>query len=291
MNGTWWLREKQLDPRQRAFIDDLPLDISHLITGPPGSGKTNLLLLRASQLVNSGKPNVLIIVFTRTLREFFASGSHHYAFDNDNIQTLAKWSYDFLRENGVRPENNSNIIWQRKMRLVQLQEIATKNRLSGLYDAIILDEAQDYFPEEIDLFIKLGKVVFAAADSRQHIYSDDALDPSKLKDHFVNVYPLQYHYRNCRKVCLIADKLAEGWGEFEPLKDTCKYDENLYPSFVPPPYHCADIEAQVSEMCINVERQLKAYPDDYIGVICPTRRGLEKIWSLVKNSKMNHSLG
>jgi ABC-type uncharacterized transport system ATPase subunit len=87
MNETWWVNPKDLDPRQKAVID-IPLDESHLILGPPGSGKTNLLLLRGSQLVRSGKPNVLVLVFNRTLREFVATGGQHYAFGVENIKTL-----------------------------------------------------------------------------------------------------------------------------------------------------------------------------------------------------------
>ena len=107
MNDTWWIKSEQLDPSQRKVID-LPLDRSHLLAGPPGSGKTNLLLLRASQLVRSGQTNVLIIVFTRTLREFVASGGGQYAFHRDKITTLASWSYLFLRENGVEPDQSAD---------------------------------------------------------------------------------------------------------------------------------------------------------------------------------------
>ena len=95
MNNTWWVKQDQLDQRQRAVID-LPLSASHLILGPPGSGKTNLLLLRASQMVLSGKPNILVVVFTRTLREFLVTGSSRYEFPADNIVTLSGWSSQFL---------------------------------------------------------------------------------------------------------------------------------------------------------------------------------------------------
>jgi superfamily I DNA and RNA helicase len=49
MNETWWLGEDQLDDDQKKIIA-LKLKGSHVITGPPGSGKTNLLLLRAKYI-------------------------------------------------------------------------------------------------------------------------------------------------------------------------------------------------------------------------------------------------
>jgi superfamily I DNA/RNA helicase len=285
MNETWWVKHEQLDDRQKAVID-LPLDESHLILGPPGSGKTNLLLLRASQLVRSGKPHVLIIVFTRTLREFVATGGQQYAFTPDRIQTLNRWHYDFLRgEHGVRPETDADFTIERQKRLAQIQQIVTDKKLSGTYDAIILDEAQDYLPGEIDVFLRLGQVVFAAADSRQQIYAVQHGASMALEQHFANVYTLKHHYRNGEKICKVADELAKGWGGFEPLMPTCNYKEQLFPSSVTI-HNASTLEAQVDEAAIALERQIKAYPDEYLGVLCPTRSCLKSVWNLIERSKV-----
>ena len=45
--SLWWAKKEQLDPHQVKLIEDLPLDGNHLVVGPPGSGKTNILLRRA----------------------------------------------------------------------------------------------------------------------------------------------------------------------------------------------------------------------------------------------------
>ena len=57
MDETWWRSPDQLDPDQQEIVS-LPLEGSHLVVGPPGSGKTNLLLLRASYLARAGFPNI-----------------------------------------------------------------------------------------------------------------------------------------------------------------------------------------------------------------------------------------
>ena len=100
MNETWWVEETDLDEDQRKVIG-LARDGSHMIIGPPGSGKTNLLLLRANYLCKSDKPNVLILVFTRALREFIAAGAEKYLFSPSKIQTYNGWAIRLLAEHGV----------------------------------------------------------------------------------------------------------------------------------------------------------------------------------------------
>ena len=64
MEATWWTKPEQLDPDQRKAIA-LPLTGDHLIVGPPGSGKTNLVLLRAAYLQAKGKSNFSVFTFGR----------------------------------------------------------------------------------------------------------------------------------------------------------------------------------------------------------------------------------
>jgi superfamily I DNA and RNA helicase len=84
VEDTWWRTIDDLIGEQRDVIG-LPLDGSFFILGPPGSGKTNLLLLRANYITLSGYPNISIVVFNRTLREFIRAGGPHYDFDPNNV--------------------------------------------------------------------------------------------------------------------------------------------------------------------------------------------------------------
>lgn len=283
MNNTWWVKPDDLDDRQKAVID-LPLNTSHLIEGPPGSGKTNLLLLRASQMVRSGKPNILILVFTRTLREFVATGGTQYAFGVDKIQTLNSWTMRFLRDYGIAAVQDGDFDEQRRGRLAQIKEVIADQKLSDIYEAIVLDETQDYLSDELDIFLELGKVVFAAADSRQKIYSTGKGPATDLHARFgANVYPLKHHYRNGHNICLVADELAKVWGDYEPLMPTCNYDEKLYPSSVVE-RNCANIAAQVADVVTALQLQMKAYPDEHLGVLCPTRLVLKEVWQQLQSS-------
>jgi DNA helicase IV len=283
MNETWWVKQQDLDDRQKAVID-LPLNQSHLIVGPPGSGKTNLLLLRGSQLVRSGKPNVLILVFTRTLREFVASGSHLYAFGDDRIKTLNSWTFELLRDEGVKPAQEKDFVEQRQQRIAQIADLIASRKVGRLFDAIIIDEAQDYLPEEIDAFLKLAEVVFAAADSRQRIYATEDVWETLLRT-FPEPFILKHHYRNGHKICSVADALAKKWCDLEPLMPTNNYDEGKNPSSVTIT-RTENVEEQVDKALVELRTQMKAYPDEYLGVLCPTRASLKSVWSFIKGSPL-----
>ncbi len=75
----WWTKKEQLDKDQIALIEKLPLRECFLILGPPGSGKTNVLLRRAQFVRGQNMPNVLVLTFTRPLAEFVKTGSGPFA--------------------------------------------------------------------------------------------------------------------------------------------------------------------------------------------------------------------
>lgn len=72
MNETWWVNPSQLDPQQTAILT-ATADSKLLIVGPPGSGKTNILMLRANYVRPVG-PRQMFLTFTRSLAEHLRSG-------------------------------------------------------------------------------------------------------------------------------------------------------------------------------------------------------------------------
>src|SRR6202050_2266335 len=93
--SLWWAKKEQLDKTQIALIEELPLHESHLILGPPGSGKTNILLRRAQFVRTQELPNVLVLTFTRSLTEFIRTGcldaQGREIFPRTCVSTLESW--------------------------------------------------------------------------------------------------------------------------------------------------------------------------------------------------------
>jgi superfamily I DNA/RNA helicase len=288
MSQTWWSGIQELTDEQKKIIS-LPLDVSHLILGPPGSGKTNLLLLRANYFARAQHPNILILVFTRLLREFIVTGGQQYAFDTSKVKTHRQWQYDLLSEYGARPttskdEEESTFDDQRVDMNSRIAELVKQRHLKHLYDAILLDEAQDYLPEEIEVLSALGKVLFIVADRRQKIYGGtDCFDT--LKKVTAQMHELHYNYRCGRKICKFADLLAKDSDDYQPLSPKSQYDEASKPSSVDA-FRCKDISAEAQQVVSQLSVQLRAYPDDLLGVICPLKQDVLQVWGVIEKSTL-----
>jgi len=281
MSETWWIKEEQLDEDQKAFASLGP-DGSHLLVGPPGSGKTNLLLLRAKYMYLAGHQNILVLVFTKTLREFISQGSAAYELPDDVVQTMRWWQQNFLRQFGAKTEQQGDSFDEkREFMAEEVARLVKSTKMGSIYDAIFLDEAHDYLPIEVQTFGKLGKVITAASDIHQKLYSGDPMD--ELRKLVSDEHVLRYHYRVGQKICRLADGIQKNVDGYIPLFPTCNYNETARPSSVEV-FPCSSIEKQVEKILDKLDVQLKAYPDELIGILCPRVEELEKIWELVSSS-------
>lgn len=283
MNGTWWRGQGELREEQISAID-LPAEGNYLITGPPGSGKTNILLLRANYLTLIGKSNIKVVVFTKTLQQFIASGGRGYDFSAEKIMTSRKMFIDLLFQYGRSEEIPSDFDEGRRFLIAKVNDLVNDEDLGKVYDAILLDEAQDYLPQEIELFRRLSEQLFAVADSRQKIY--EGTDPLQTLRENATERPLRYHYRNGREICKVADCLARDKDGFEKMLSTCQYNEDEMPSSVATPFR-GTLEAQAQQIVVSLKQQLRAYPGEQLAVISPKKDTLREVWYyLVQDSEL-----
>jgi superfamily I DNA/RNA helicase len=279
-DSSWWLDINELDDEQSDVIG-LPPEGDYLVVGPPGSGKTNLILLRASYLVDSQRPNVVVLMFTRSLREFVVRGSANYAVAEDKIQTIMKWEQGILREQGVVIARDPNF---KALRLAHAQRLAAvfdaKPALEKHLDCILVDEVQDCLPEEVDLFFRAAKHVFFVGDDRQQIYEKNG--NMELLANRLTKKELTKHYRNGEAICKVADVIGRNFGE-RPLLGSCNYDETKAKSSAT--FEACTNEADViSKLVSRLTQQLKAYPGELLGVACPTNQATSKVREALEKS-------
>jgi superfamily I DNA/RNA helicase len=282
MEETWWRRPEQLDGEQRKVIA-LPDSGSHLVLGPPGSGKTNLLLLRAAFLHKLNVRHIAVLTVGRVLREFLAAGVSNYPFSDSRIQTHTRWSRELLKDNGVTVEGKDFKTLRINI-LTELEKLAARDDPQNIYDCLLLDEAQDFSVREINVFRRLSRQVFAVGDRRQRILEDDG-SLACLEAFCDTKTELTAHYRNGLKICRVADGVSNLVDLEEGLEASANYEEEKFPSSVQA-FGGIDIANQVAKAVPEIEVQLRAYPTGYVGVLCPRHPDLVEVWKHLSASSI-----
>jgi len=285
MTDTWWVKQGQLDPDQKKIFT-LSIHEDHLVKGPPGSGKTNLLLLRGKQLIGSNIPDVIVVVHTRTLQEFIRSGAPNYGIPAKKIVTFRKFATDLLYRVGASVTLPSDFEKSREVLVDAVQTQIDAGRIQQEYSCVLIDEAQDFLPGEMSILRSLGQRFFGVADSRQKIYKGQ--DSIKQLEKEINTVELPFHYRNGHNICIVADGLAKV-PTTPTLRATSKYKEYELPSTVDPlPF--STLDEQCDELIERLDTQVKAYPGEFIGIVCPRGEDLGVVLDRLRNSSFADQL-
>jgi superfamily I DNA/RNA helicase len=283
MRTSWWRQQNELDDKQKEVIT-LPRDGKYLVTGPPGSGKTNLLLLRGMFLSSSGLKDVLFLTVGRTLQEFIATGvGTKGLIATDQIMTLRKWTMKHLAEHSPKfmknPPTGTYEVKQEKY----AEELERVNkRLSAIYSAILVDEIQDLTRTELRAVALLTKRIMVAGDDRQRIHGGGEGLEAALELGFKPI-ELEYHYRIGRKICEAADAVLPPPPGAKPLAQTCNYNDAALPSsrrLVTEP----SFEKQIENVIKEIRVQLRAYPGEAIGIFVPRKRQIPKVQEVLAKS-------
>ena len=283
MKNTWWVDEAEMKDEQLSVVR-APLEESILILGPPGSGKTNLLLLRAKYLTLAQQSNLQVVVFTKTLQSFIAAGGQQYRFPQSKIVTSRMLFHDLLRQYGKDITLPPDFEKSRLQLITAVKTLVEERNIRNIYDALLVDEAHDYLPEEIVTLRRLCKVFFAVADPRQQIYKAEG-SIQALKDAVDKEYLLTHHFRNGLSICRVADAIAKDSTDYSPLTSSCNYDETQRKSYVEC-FREKDLNAQIEKIINKLQAQMVAYPDELLGVLCPRVEEVAKVWDAISKSPL-----
>lgn len=268
MSSTFWISDKDLDKEQGKAVQKIDLSDSFLIRGPAGSGKTNILLLRAKRLILKKLSNIKVIVFTSSLRDFMRRGCTQYGLSEDIVTTGNRFLRDLLDEYHVSYTLTKDFELDRAMLAGKAKALIDSNEIENIYDSLLVDEAQDYTDTELLVLRKLTTRLVFAADSRQSIYK--ATHTPGLLEQLVQdkLVTLKYHYRSGLNICIVADGILKDSKSFPPIADESMYDEQSRPSSVVL-VHCSSFAEQVSAILKKLDPQLSLYPNEHIGVLFP----------------------
>lgn len=270
MNTSWWRNQKQMDQAQRDFIN-LPVEGRYFVSGPPGSGKTNLLLLRAEVTVGSGERDILFITFTRSLADFIRSGAvARGLIESHQIKTFHSWAFEHVLHHLGERVVSKDVDFDESVRmqaLAQIQEANARRPSKNLYSAIFIDEAQDLSVGELRALLELSENVCVCGDGRQGIYEQDGIEISELEG--LAHYHLDKHFRIGQAIAKVADRLMPPAEGAPTLEETCNYDPATQGKSTAELHPCETREAQFGMMLEKIRLQLDAFNGDSIGIFCP----------------------
>ncbi|EDL5587470.1 ATP-dependent helicase [Salmonella enterica] len=281
MNTNWWRQQKQMDQFQREFIN-LPVGGNYFLSGPPGSGKTNMLLLRAEVTIGSGERNVLFITYTRSLADFIRSGAvSRGLIEPHQIKTFHSWACEYVLTNLHEKIEFNEGEFDETARAKFLEKLidANKSRPSEfMYSAIFVDEAQDLTVEELDVLLELSEAVCICGDDRQGIYNRNGMEVEKARS--FTCYSLDKHFRIGYEIAKAADRLMPPAKGIASLESTCNYDQSIFGQSTAEMHECKSREAQFELMLEKINLQLDAFNGDNIGIFCPKQEDREVLRSL-----------
>jgi superfamily I DNA and RNA helicase len=291
MATLWWTKKEQLDKEQLALIERLPLRESFLILGPPGSGKTNVLLRRAQFVRGQNMPNVLVLTFTRPLTEFVKTGCFNEQgqeiFPQSRVTTLESWQRMLYKHHRTDLPAGGGSLTDWKRRLASgAMGFHAKGKIPP-YDTLFIDEAQDLLAEEVALIAQWSPVTFYVGDDRQKIFEDaEGLGAVRQVVPRSNERLLQFHYRVAPEICAVADRILLPPGGAR-LASTAHYNGPKPATVIFQPKALSK-DRQLEIAAARLQDQIRVYGDlirqgDRLGVVVARRDDRDLVFEYLES--------
>ncbi len=245
IEGKNILSDKDLDSDQRKFTISTPNKIQKL-SGVAGCGKTRIIAIRAAKLAAEGK-KVLITCFNITLKNYLEELVERSSSPNCREMIDIFYFHDFCkayREDRDISYPEINSLENIKDQLEKLEEIdkeqiihdkENNHDLSYNYDAIIVDEGQDFKESWYKLlrcFLYKNGEMLISIDDKQNIFNREKIKFAGIGAGKWNV--LKKSYRLLNEHIDLANKFSDNFFnvldiEENPLIDKNTSSQNVLP--------------------------------------------------------------
>lgn len=249
---AWMIREDQLDPDQKDFINNESQKSGNIwVKGFAGSGKS-VLLVHSLKNILKKQPNakIAVVVYTHSLIDMFKTGMKELNLPS----TIPVMTYiEFV------DKNNSH------------------------YDYIFCDEVQDLPSRVLYAMSNRATKVIVAGDSNQSIYdidprwSEPVVNPSQIGD-IINAkaFTLNMIHRLTRSIITAVQKLIPLMNIWGAKRDLTKQDVNIR--------LCEAISENEEVKYIYQEAQKGTAVGDTCVVLLPTNNMIQKFADLILTS-------
>jgi ATP:corrinoid adenosyltransferase len=213
------------------------------VRGAAGTGKTFVAMEKARRLANIGK-RVLMLCFNRPLADFLAKRADGFV-----VETFHRFASQMCRRAGIAFKEPSEDDQKEEFWTVEAADLlqqALEVYPDERYDAVIVDEAQDFKPVwwiPVEGLLKDSKnsSFYIFFDPNQQIYEGGPAEDLGLKS-----TSLKYNCRNTRNIAEYSCRLVDMEPVLKPGTPTGQKVEVLAP--------CADEKAMVDTVRKTIHR-------------------------------------
>lgn len=199
---SFYVKDSELDDYQVKVINK-KTDNSYIVKGCAGSGKSILALWKAKQIQEQNKGSYLYVVYTKALKQYMSDGITQIGLRDGNVA-----NYDAC------------FMWSRN----EGGQLTRASWKKGSYDYIIVDEAQDFSEEDIDLLkSKSKKALLVYGDTAQQLYKflKDKKTVSMEDIQYFTKFPVEqlvFNHRLPKRIARVAQFLNS---ENDELEERC----------------------------------------------------------------------
>src|SRR5690625_5119009 len=273
------LHDSELTREQRSIVELRP-ERHHLVMGPPGSGKTQVLLHRARWLRNNRKTppdRFCILVYTNVLTYFLRQSLEFLGIAKENVRTFDDWCAELWDKYVKGPKPRTAPDRRGKSYIdfpgVRLGVLAAISKLSPAqpkpnFDFILIDEGQDLDATAYGILRLSAKHLTVFADARQQIFEGGA-SVQEMQNHLGlpgQTASLLPAYRNSPDIAKLASYFGNAYEGINYLAM-----ERQKPSL----YVASDWDDEMDRLAdVLRERRLL---NQKCGIIVPTQRDLHGV--------------
>lgn len=190
-------RADELSREQAKLINILRHQNRAEISGGAGTGKTYLALLKAQSLTREGK-RVALMCYSRGLGRFLQLFTAHWP--EEDRPAYVGLFHDLPISWGAAPgSDDDSEYWERDLPL-QLKDLADERPRKNLFDAIVIDEGQDFsllWWEAVQSCLRnqVDGTLYVFTDERQRIFGRQGASPITM-----NPIQLDENLRNSEQI-------------------------------------------------------------------------------------------
>ena len=183
---TFLLPRLELTPDQLRVVE-LSASEHRIVFGPPGSGKTQILIHRAAHLRDTYRVDperFRILVFTNVLTDYIRSALEFVGIPEECVMTFDQLCVDLYQQNisSQLPWNDAGKVPDfRAIRQEVLKLAKTHADVRNLFDFTLVDEGQDLPVESFEILRLLSRHVTVFADHQQQIFEQGASEEEILQ--------------------------------------------------------------------------------------------------------------